>query len=59
LNNRKYGCRYNNNASTKKQKNLSKLSNQRNTFVKGIVNNPNGSPLNNNNFSNQNPRNPQ
>jgi len=42
-----------NNAFTKKQTSLRTLSKQRNAFVKGIVNNPNGSPLNNNNFSNQ------
>jgi hypothetical protein len=36
---------------------LKTLSNQRKAFIKGIVNNPNGSPLNNNNFSNQNSRN--
>lgn len=37
------------NASTKKQTNLRTLSNQRKAFIKGIINNPNGSPLTNNN----------
>lgn len=47
----------NNNASTKKQTNLRTLSNQRKAFIKGIVNNPNGSPLTNNNYSILNHRN--
>jgi hypothetical protein len=39
----------NNNASTKNPITLRTLSNQRNAFIRGIMNNPNGSPLNNNN----------
>jgi hypothetical protein len=39
----------NNNASTKKPITLRTLSNQRKEFIKGIVINPNGLPLNNNN----------
>ena len=39
------------------QKNVSTLSKQRKAFIKRIVINPNGSPLKNNNFSNQNPLN--
>jgi hypothetical protein len=38
-----------NNTSTKKPITLRTLSNQRNAFIRGIMNNPNGSPLNNNN----------
>ena len=33
---------------------LRTLSNQRKAFIQGVMNNPNGSPLNNNNFSNPN-----
>lgn len=36
---------------------LNTLSNQRKAFITGIVINPKGSPLNNNNFSTQNSRN--
>ena len=46
-----------NNTSTKNLTNISTLSNQRKAFIRGIINNPNGSSLKINNFSNQNPRN--
>ena len=40
-----------NNTSTKNLTNISTLSNQRKAFIRGIINNPNGSPLKPN-FSN-------
>ena len=42
----------NNRASTKNPTNTRTLSNQRKAFIKGIVNNPKGSPLTNYNLSN-------
>jgi hypothetical protein len=42
----------NRNTNKNKSTNVETLSNQRKAFIKGIVINPNGSPLTNNNFSN-------
>jgi len=42
----------NNNISTENSPNTRTLSKQRKAFIRGIINNPNGSPLTNNNFSN-------